>query len=87
MLVLRGDLGPMIVKTKPYYQDRSVASLADLPYPVTPVHQGPLAPASKPIQDTTPPPATQVVDAEQDDPTSQTPPLDVQQHFLDEDDA
>src|SRR5258708_18147331 len=32
MLVLRGDLGPMIVKTRPYYADRSQAHLANLPY-------------------------------------------------------
>ena len=86
MLVLRADLGPMIVKTTPYYRDRSVAHLANLPYHVTPMQAGPLAPASgTPPQ--TPPPAAPVVDADQDDPVQpaqQTPPPDIQQHFLDE---
>jgi type IV secretion system protein VirD4 len=86
MLVLRADLGPMIVKSTPYYRDRSVAHLANLPYPVTPMTQGPLAPASGPPPQT-PPPAAPVVDADQDDPPTparQTPPPDIQQHFLDE---
>ncbi len=86
MLVLRANLGPMIVKTTPYYRDRSVAQRANLPYPVTPMQVGPLAPTFG-IPPQTPSPAAAVIDADQDDPTtqaSQTPPLDIQQHFLDE---
>ena len=75
-----------VVKTTPYYRDRSVAHLANLPYPVTPMHQGPLAPTSG-IPPQTPPPAASVIDADQDDPPTQakqTPAPDIQQHFLDE---
>lgn len=86
MLVLRANLGPMIVKTTPYYEDRRVAHLANLPYHVAPMHQGPLTSASgQPFQ--TPPPAAPVIDADQDNlvkPAQQVPPLDIQQHFLDE---
>lgn len=86
MLVLRADLGPMIVKTTPYYKDRSVAHLANLPYDVAPMHQGPLVPGSGAAPQT-PLPVAPVIDADQDEQatqTKQTPPPDIQQHFLDE---
>jgi type IV secretion system protein VirD4 len=84
MLVLRADLGPMIVKTLPYYRDRSIAHLANLPYPITPILQRPLASIAG--QSQTLSPAAPVVDADQDVSTtpSQQPANDIQQHLLDE---
>lgn len=86
MLVLRADLGPMIVKTTPYYKDRSVAHLANLPYHVTFMHGGPLAPVSWPAPQA-PKPAAPVIDADQDafvQQDTQAPAPDIRQHFLDE---
>jgi hypothetical protein len=76
----------MIVKTTPYYKDRDVAHLANLPYHVAPMHRGPLAPVSGPVPQT-PSPVASVIDADQDDPIKITQPTlapDIQQHFLDE---
>lgn len=90
VLMLPNALPPMILKVKPYYQDRSVRHLADLPYHVTPIHQQPPpAPAlalGQPPSDPTQPPI--IVDADQDnshDASQAPPPDDVSQHFLDED--
>lgn len=85
MLVLRADLGPMIVKTTPYYQDRTVRHLANVPYPVSPMHhQGPLVRAPKAPLQMPSSPAAPVVDATQNHPANQALPPDVSQHFLDE---
>lgn len=89
VLMLPSALPPMMLTATPYYQDKSVRHLANLPYHVTHLRQQPSASSSAssqvPPHDPTQPPPI-IVDADQDDnaPTHLTPPPDVQQHFLDE---
>lgn len=68
VLMLRSALPPMMLKATPYYEDRSVRHLANLPHTVTHISQEPPASASSSSQEP-PPDATQpppiVVDADQ----------------------
>ncbi len=82
VLMLRSSLPPLMLTATPYYEDRSVRHLADLPYHVTHLRKSSPAPASSgphmPPPGANQPPQT-VIDADQDDDQEKN-----QQHFLDE---
>lgn len=78
MLMLRSSLPAILPKGTPYYEDKRVAHLANIPYHVTHMHKQPPAPAQKPPDTTTPQqPPTIIVDADQDE-------KGVQQHILED---
>ncbi len=82
MLVLRSSLPPMLPVGTPYYEDKRVAHLANIPYHVTHKHKQPPAPSQNP-PDTAQPqqPPTVIVDADLED---QNKKSQDKQHFLEE---
>jgi type IV secretion system protein VirD4 len=82
MLVLRSSLPPMLPVGTPYYEDKRVAHLANIPYHVTHMHKQPPAPAQNPPDTTRPqqPPAL-IVDADLEDQNKKSRD---KQHFLEE---
>ncbi len=75
MLMLRSSLPAILPVGTPYYEDKRVAHLANLPYHVTHMHRQPPAPAQNAPRTTQPP--TIIVDADQAKNSAQ-------QHFLEE---
>ena len=82
ILMLRSSLPPMLPVGTPYYEDKQVAHLANIPYHLTHMHKQPPAPAQNPPAPDTRPqqPPTIIVDADQD----QDKKNHDQQHFLEE---
>lgn len=82
MLVLRSSLPPILPVGTPYYEDKRVAHLANIPYHVTHMHKQPPAPAQSPPATTQPQqPPTIIVDADLED---QNKKSQDKQHFLEE---
>jgi type IV secretory pathway TraG/TraD family ATPase VirD4 len=82
MLMLRSSLPPMLPVGTPYYEDKRVAHLANIPYHVTHMHKQPPAPAQNPPDTTRPQqPPTVIVDADLED---QNKKSQDKQHFLKE---
>src|SRR5262249_53707408 len=81
VLMLRSSLPPMMLVAQPYYKDKSVRHLANLPYQVSPIRKAPPTPAPassrQPPHGTMQPPPI-VVDADQDGKSEDG------QHFLDD---
>jgi type IV secretion system protein VirD4 len=83
ILMLRSSLPPMLPVGTPYYEDKRVAHLANLPYHLTHMHKQPPAPTQNPPAPDTRPqqPPTVIVDADLEDPGKKSQD---QQHFLEE---
>ena len=74
MLLLRSALPPLLPVGTPYYEDRRVAHLANIPYRVTHMQKQPQASAQNPPTHTMSHQQAIIVDED----------LDGKQHFLDE---
>jgi type IV secretion system protein VirD4 len=81
MLVLRSSLPPMLPKGTPYYEDKYVAHLANMPYHVTHMHKQPPAPTQGPSDTRSQQPPPVIVDSDLEDPDKKSHD---QRHFLEE---
>jgi type IV secretion system protein VirD4 len=81
VLVIPSSSAPMRVKTTPYFENRSLASLANIPYHLTHVRQSPSfsSQSSQGDTTTTKPPEPIIIDADQDKKDEQD---DDRKHFI-----
>lgn len=81
VLMLRSTFPAMILRATPYYDDRRLTALANLPYHVSPLRREPPAALQEPPITGAPASSATVVDADQDNASSLS---GIQQHILDD---